>query len=70
MGINHKVEDGASKEAKQGSATVFPGKKGLVKKMMLDQVVQCLHRCSDEPKPSMQGSNDGSVSTGPPPKGK
>ncbi|XVE60246.1 hypothetical protein DITRI_Ditri05aG0113200 [Diplodiscus trichospermus] len=35
MGLNQNLEE------KKGPATVFPAKKTLVKKRMLDQVVQC-----------------------------
>ncbi|KAB2093132.1 hypothetical protein E1A91_A02G079900v1 [Gossypium mustelinum] len=70
MGLNQKAEDGSLREAKKGRATVFPGEKKLVKKMMLDKMVQCvssccgrcLHCCSQgSTSNKQQGSNDGSV---------
>ncbi|PPD96544.1 hypothetical protein GOBAR_DD06429 [Gossypium barbadense] len=72
MGPNQKVEDGSLTEAKKGRATVFPEERKLVKKMMLDKMVQCVCsccgiclRCCSQGSTSnnQQGSNDGSVST-------
>lgn len=70
MGLNHG--DGSLRAAKKGRATVFPGQKELVKKMMLDKLVQCVSSCcgrclhcgsQGSTSNKQQGSDDGSVST-------
>ncbi|WRX30644.1 hypothetical protein QQP08_023131 [Theobroma cacao] len=44
MGLHQNLEE-EPKGAKQGPATLYPGKKTLVKKKMFDQMVQCITSC-------------------------
>ena len=59
---DREMELNQNREAKQGPATVFPVKKTLVKKKMLDQVVQIVTSCSGQCARSCSGTSQSSKS--------